>query len=111
MQGPYEDWVGWGRYCFHRCLSVHTGGTLISGCRPLPNLWSLPSLWSHGLSRGYPSPKGGGDPSPKLKGGIPPPPKREQQCEYLLCSGHYARVPTRTGKPGKLRDVFPDREF
>ena len=29
-----------GRYCFHRCLSVHGGG-------------GYPSLWSHVLSRGY----------------------------------------------------------
>ena len=40
----------WGRYCFHRCVSVHReGGTPVPG--------SFPGLWSQVLSRGYPSPR------------------------------------------------------
>ena len=65
---------GWRRYCFHRCLSVHT-------CGEYHGLWSqVPSsLWSHGVwgwgnpslrvfplslvpgpFQGYPSPRLGG---------------------------------------------------
>ena len=53
---------GWGKYCFHRCLSVHTeGGTPVPG--------SFLGLWSQVLSGatlvlagGYPSPGRGDTP-------------------------------------------------
>ena len=37
---------GWGRWCFHRCLSVHLGGG--GGVTPVPG--SFPGLWSQVLS-------------------------------------------------------------
>ena len=37
---------GWGRYYFHRCLSVHRSGTPVPG--------SFPGLWSLVLSQGVP---------------------------------------------------------
>ena len=67
---------GWRRYCFYRCLSVHTrggGGTSVSG--------SFPGHWFQVLSRGYNSPRffprfffwgGGGYPSPDQVGGEVP---------------------------------------
>ena len=60
---------GWGRYCFHRCLSVHTQGgvphlhPIILPLVPCP-FWGYPSIWSQ-----VPSLGGGGYLSPRW--GIP----------------------------------------
>ena len=42
---------GWGRYCFHTCLSVHTWG----GGGGYPFTGSFPGHWSQVLSGRYPS--------------------------------------------------------
>ena len=82
---------GWGRYCIHRCLSVHMGGT------PSP---------SHNTSTGPMSFPGGtpvpGEGVPQYQDELPPlpqpgqsgqdgvPSRKEQQIERLLHGGRYA---------------------
>ena len=85
---------GWGRYCFHRCLSKPGGGTPLPGFFPghwsqvlsggTTVLGSFPGYWSQVLSGGYPNM---GYP-PSQNWGTPP--RTEQQSEYLLRSGRYA---------------------
>ena len=77
-----------GRYCFHRCLSVHRGGEGGSGSPP----GGVPDRVPPGgvPDRVHPPPPGG-----YLTGYPPPPPPRGgtqlgQHSEYLLHSGRYA---------------------
>ena len=51
---------GWGRYCFHRCLSIHISGVGY----PLPSWWGYPILPNGGCTPsfkmgGYPHPRSG----------------------------------------------------
>ena len=111
---------GWGRYCFHRCLSTPGGGG--GGLTPSPSHNTSTGPMSF-LGEGYPSdcsqfPSGGGGGGtqsqvgvPQFQVGIPrsqargtpppsqdcgtplsppPPPETEQQREYLVRGGWYA---------------------
>ena len=57
---------GWGKYCFHRCVSVHKGTrvpqsqvlSLVSGPRTFPVPGSFPCFWSRSFPGGTPVPAG-----------------------------------------------------
>ena len=69
---------GWEKYCFHKCLSVHSGGTL----SPSHN---TSNHWSHVLSWGA--------------GGDNPPPSRNTPTGSRSLPRGYARVPPSRSGP------------